>query len=147
VSIINSSFDAYKVNVTASSCGGADGSYDGLAALSDNLVSNDTLTAGVSNGSFSVVTTFMGGGSSSISQLVPNSATAGDPAFTLTVNGSGFTSSSVVYWNAATRPTTFVTANQLTAQISASDIATAGTIPVYVRSNGQNSNTVNFMVN
>ena len=71
VSIINSSFDAYKVNVTASSCGGADGSYDGLAALSDNLGLNDTLTAGVSNGSFSLVTTFIGGGSSSISQLVP----------------------------------------------------------------------------
>ncbi len=153
VSIINSSFDAYKVNVTASSCGGADGSYDGLAALSDNLGLNDTLTAGVSNGSFSLVTTFIGGGSSSISALVPNNATAGDPAFTLTVNGSGFTSSSIVYWNAATRPTTFAMANQLTAQISASDIATAGTVQVYVRTSGgiygggTNSNVVNFTVN
>jgi len=44
-------------------------------------------------------------------------------------------------------------ANQITVQISASDIATAGMIPVYVHSsggiygNGVNSNTVTFTVN
>ncbi|SRR3989442_707107 len=95
----------------------------------------------------------MGGGASSISQLVPNTATHGDPAFTLTVNGTGFASSSVVYWNGQTRSTTFVMANQLTASISAADIANAATVPVYVRTTGgiygggTNSNTVNFTVN
>jgi hypothetical protein len=48
---------------------------------------------------------------------------AGGPAFTLTVNGSGFVSSSVVRWNGANRPTTFVNASRLTAAIPASDIA------------------------
>ncbi len=96
-----------------------------------------------------------GGGTaaSHIDALVPNTATAGSSAFTLTVNGSGFAPSSTVYWNAATRPTTFATAKQLTAQISASDIATAGMVQVYVRTTGGiygggvNSNTVNFTVN
>jgi Mn2+/Fe2+ NRAMP family transporter len=90
---------------------------------------------------------------SHIDALVPNTATAGSAAFMLTVNGSGFTSSSVVYWNGATRSTMFATAKQLTAQISASDIAAAGTAQVYVRTTGgiygggTNSNTVNFTVN
>lgn len=94
-----------------------------------------------------------GGGASSISQLVPNMSTHGDPAFTLTVNGTGFTSSSVVYWNGQTRPTTFVMANQLTAQISAADVANPATVPVHVRTSGgiygggTNSNTMNFTVN
>jgi hypothetical protein len=91
-----------------------------------------------------------------ITQLMPNSAMAGSPAFTLTVNGSNFVNGAVVYWNTATRTTTFVTAGQLTAAISASDIATAGTVAVYVRNpggtgiytnqTGQNSNTMNFTV-
>jgi hypothetical protein len=85
--------------------------------------------------------------------LVPNTATHGDPAFTLTVNGTGFTAGSVVYWNGKTRSTTLVMANQLTASISAADIASAATVPVYVRTaggiygGGTNSNTVNFTVN
>jgi hypothetical protein len=70
---------------------------------------------------------------------VPNSATSGGPALTLTVNGSGFGSDAVVYWNASVR--------QVTAAISAADIAMKGTVPVYVRTNGQNSNTMNFTVN
>ena len=100
--------------------------------------------------------TSMGGGgtaASHIDALVPNTATAGSAAFTLTVNGSGFTGNSAVYWNTTGRATTFVTAKQLTAAISAADIATAGTIQVYVRTSGGaygggvNSNTVNFTVN
>ncbi len=106
-------------------------------------------------GGYSSNTSTGGGGTTAthIDALVPNTATAGSAAFTLTVNGSGFAASSTVYWNAATRPTTFATAKQLTAQISAADIATAGTIQVYARTSGGaygggvNSNTVNFTVN
>ena len=57
-SAISSSHNAYKVNVTTSSCGTFDGAYDGLATLSDNIVLNDTLTVGVSNASFSIVAVF-----------------------------------------------------------------------------------------
>ncbi len=62
----------------------------------------------------------------------PNSAEAGSPAFLLTVTGNNFVSNSVVRWNGAARATTFVSANQLTAQIPASDVANAGTANVTV---------------
>ncbi len=67
-----------------------------------------------------------------ISSLSPASATAGGAAFTLTVNGSGFVSGSVVRWNGSARPTAFVSATQLTAAIPAADIAVAGTASVTV---------------
>jgi hypothetical protein len=89
-----------------------------------------------------------------ISTLSPDSATAGDSGFVLTVNGTGFASNSVVYWNSATVSTSYVTAQQLTAQISAADIATAGTASLYVKNpgtgmyaTGMNSNTVDFTIN
>jgi hypothetical protein len=68
----------------------------------------------------------------SITSLNPSSATAGGPAFTLTVNGSGFISSSVVNFNGSARTTTFVSATQIKASILASDIATSGTANVTV---------------
>jgi hypothetical protein len=98
----------------------------------------------------------MAPGAPTVTQLMPNSTMMGGPAFTLTVNGSNFVNGAVAYWNGATRTTTFVTAGQVTAAISASDISTAGTVPVYVKNpggtgiymnqGGQNSNTVNFTV-
>jgi hypothetical protein len=89
----------------------------------------------------------MGGTVPSVTQLVPNSATAPGMAFTLTVNGSGFGTDAVVYWNGAVRTTTYATGKQVTAMISAADVANPGMVPVYVHSNGQNSNTMNFTVN
>jgi len=58
--------------------------------------------------------------------------TAQGPAFTLTVNGSNFVLSSVVKWNGSSRATTFVNSGQLTAQIGAPDVATAGQAAVTV---------------
>ena len=55
-----------------------------------------------------------------------SSVIAGDPDFTLTVNGSGFVYGSVVRWNGADRPTTLISASQLKAAIPASDIAVGG---------------------
>src|SRR5207249_4766670 len=64
--------------------------------------------------------------------LVPAAAAPGGPGFTLTVNGTGFVSGSVVNWNASPRPTTFVSGSQLTASIAAADIETAGTAPYFL---------------
>jgi len=69
-----------------------------------------------------------------ISELVPNSAKAGSPAFTLTVNGSGFNSDAIVNWNGT--KTTFVTGKQLTATVPASAVATPGTVKVTVTNPG-----------
>ncbi len=67
-----------------------------------------------------------------LSSVSPAAVIAGDPGFTLQVNGSGFVYPSIVRWNGADRPTTFVSANQLQAQIPASDILSAGTAQVTV---------------
>ena len=72
----------------------------------------------------------------SLSSLSPNSATAGGAAFTLTVNGSGFVSGSTVQWNGSALPTTYVSASQLTASVSASFIASQGTANVTVQNSG-----------
>ena len=64
--------------------------------------------------------------------IAPASATEGDPGFTLTVNGNDFIDSSVVRWDGQDRATTFVSANQLQAAISAADIAVIGTATVTV---------------
>ena len=83
--------------------------------------------------------------------LVPPSTAAGGAAFTLTVNGAAnFVSSSVVNWNGSPRVTTFVSATQLTAAITAADIAVAGSFPVTVTNpmpGGGASNAVPFTVN
>jgi hypothetical protein len=63
------------------------------------------------------------------------------------VDGSGFASNAVVFWAGMAQPTMFVSANQLVATISGSQIAFPATIEVYVRSNNRNSNAMNFMVN
>jgi outer membrane protein assembly factor BamB len=61
-------------------------------------------------------------GPGTLSSLIPATVQAG-VAFTLTVNGSGFNSSSVVIFNGDPVPTTFVSVTQLTASISASAVA------------------------
>ena len=84
-----------------------------------------------------------------LSSLSPASATAGTAALTLTVNGSGFVSSSVVHWNGSARNTTFVGATQLGAAISAADLATAGSFAVSVVTpppGGGTSGNVTFAV-
>ena len=67
-----------------------------------------------------------------LTSVSPTTAVAGSAGFTLTAIGTGFVSGSAVQWNGAARTTTFVSATQLTAAISASDIATVGTAQVTV---------------
>jgi hypothetical protein len=81
--------------------------------------------------------------------LVPSSAVPGGAGFTLTVNGTGFVSGSVVNWNGATRTTTFLNSSQVTATIPASDVATAGTASVTVSNpapGGGSSNVTCFEI-
>ena len=81
-----------------------------------------------------------------ISTFAPTSAMAGGAGFVLTITGSGFATNSIVYWNGIAHGTQYGTAQQITANITAADIANAGNVPVYVNSSGQNSNTMNFPV-
>jgi hypothetical protein len=117
-------------------------------------------TAG--SGQITVTNPAPGGGSSSpinfaivypvptIGSLSPSSATAGGSAFTLTVNGTNFTEASVVSFNGTAKPTTFMNSSQLTAAISAADIAASGTANVTVTNptpGGGSSTAQSFKIN
>ncbi len=89
--------------------------------------------AGNSGASAAVTVTVRNGSPApTLGSLSPNSATAGGTAFALTGNGGNFVASSVVRWNGADRTTSYVSATQLRAAISAADIASAGTAQVTV---------------
>src|SRR5204862_6740141 len=129
--------------------------------LTAAIPATDLATPGTA--SVTVVTPTPGGGTSSVqaftvapyslpatSALAPASATASGAAFTLTVTGSNFVSGSEVRWNGAARTTTFVSATQLTAAITAADIVTAGTASVTVFTatpGGGTSSAVTFTIN
>lgn len=64
--------------------------------------------------------------------LVPAAIAPGSHSFLLTLNGNGFTPASIVRWNGSARKTTFVSKTQLTARISAAEVAVASTAVVTV---------------
>lgn len=67
-----------------------------------------------------------------ITSLSPSSAMAGAAPTTLTVNGSGFITTSSVTFNSVAHTATVVSASQLTIPLSAADLATAGSFVVTV---------------
>ena len=76
----------------------------------------------------------------------PTAVAPGSGPFTLTVYGANFVSGAVVNWNYEARPTTFVSAHELQAQILASDITknTAGTITVTNPAPGGGNSSASF---
>jgi hypothetical protein len=68
-----------------------------------------------------------------IFSLSPGIATAGGPAFVLTVNGSDLPSGSVVTWDGSDRPTTFVSSSRVDAEIGAADLVPGRMVAVAVR--------------
>jgi hypothetical protein len=74
-----------------------------------------------------------------ISQLNPDSATAGGAGFTLTVDGTNFNANAVVNWNgvAQTANTTYVSGGQLTVAVPAAAVAASGTVTVTVTNPGK----------
>ncbi|MDX2034450.1 MAG: pre-peptidase C-terminal domain-containing protein [Blastocatellia bacterium] len=115
-----------------------------VSQLSAQIPASDLQTAGTAT--IRVVNPEPGGGPSNtvdfpvqapnpiprITTISPNSVEAGGPGFTLTVNGTGFATNSVVRFNGNAVATTFVSATQLTVSVSAADIANAGTASVTV---------------
>ena len=83
-------------------------------------------------GGFSVAARPAAPPSPTASSLSPASAPAGSGGLTLTVNGSGFVSTSVVRWNGIARTTTLVSPGQLQAVIGSADLAVTDSIPVSV---------------
>jgi hypothetical protein len=82
-----------------------------------------------------------------IGTLSPATTVHGGVAFTLTVNGTLFVSGATVLWGGGARVTTFVSATQLTAAITAADIALSGTVAVTVKNPDTGvSNASNFTI-
>jgi hypothetical protein len=85
--------------------------------------------------------------SSALAFISPSSVLVGSQGFTITANGTGFTSGAEILWNGTALTTTLVSAIQLTAAVPASDLTTSGVVQVSVRIPGsaqsptQNVNT------
>lgn len=115
-------------------------------SLSTTFVSATQLTAvvpaadmaGSSSSAITVENPAPGGGTSSqasftvnspapaISAISPRYVPPGGSA-TITITGTGFEANSVVMWNGAARPTTFVSSTSLTVVLSATDLQNQGT--------------------
>jgi hypothetical protein len=81
-----------------------------------------------------------------IAELVPASVPVNSVGFTLTVNGSDFGTDATVFWNSVAQHTIYVTSGQLIVTVTPEDLQMSGPVPVYVRTEAQNSNTVDFNV-
>lgn len=86
--------------------------------------------------------------SSTLSYVSPASATVGGGGFTITANGTGYTSGALILWNGKALITTLINSGQLTAPVPASDLAAAGTVQIAVQipgsaQSGTNINAVN----
>ena len=84
--------------------------------------------------------------SPSITALTPDTVPVDSVPFMLTVNGSNFGTDAIVFWNGTPLNTRFVTSSQIVATLTDTNLMFAGLIPVYVRTGGLNSNTVDFNV-
>jgi sugar lactone lactonase YvrE len=84
-----------------------------------------------------------------LGSLSPAFTDAGGADFTLTVSGSEFTAGSQIYWGTSALATQYVSATQLTAQVPATSIATAGITAITVETltpGGGTSNSLQFEV-
>ncbi|MBZ5728082.1 MAG: IPT/TIG domain-containing protein [Acidobacteriia bacterium] len=147
--------------VSKSSNGGTSwsASNNGLTAVGVNALAIDPwnpATLYAATGAGTVFKSANGGASwqptgvSTASSLFPSAAQASGAGFALTVNGSNFATDSIVQWNGSNRSTTFASATQLTASISASDVALAGTALITVFNptpGGGASNAMTFTIN
>lgn len=84
-----------------------------------------------------------------IASLSPAYAAEQGGTFILMVNGSGFDSGSVVYWQGTALATQFASATKLTANVPSSDLATPGVVTIQVKSadvTGNSTNSLQFEV-
>ena len=101
---------------------------------------NPSHNPNVANGPLRVITS----SPPSITNLLPSSSPVNAVPFTLEIDGTNFDTNAVVYWDGSPLSTTFVSSQQLFADLASTNLMLAGTIKVYVRTDGLNSNTVEF---
>ena len=79
-------------------------------------------------------------------QLSPNTVPVNSVPFTMTVTGANFGTDAVVFWNNIPQSTRFISSTQLQVVLTDADLMQFGLAHVFVRTGGQNSNTINFDV-
>jgi endo-1,4-beta-xylanase len=111
--------------------------FTGCADLSTFTVSAPWSSATYDTGTFTSTALAVGNPAPNpvpaISGFSPAYSSAGSPAFILTVNGSAFLPNSTVYWGSTALATTYVSSSQLTAQVTASQIAKEGITAITVQ--------------
>jgi outer membrane protein assembly factor BamB len=134
--------------------------YVSATSLTATVPASDLTTAGTvsvtvsdasSGGASSAVVPFTISTQTSptISALAPSTLMAGGAAFQLVVTGTNFIPSATVQWDGRPLPTTFGSATQLTAQVTAAQISSVSNVPVTVvndDSAGGTSNVSTFSV-
>ena len=135
----------------------------GITALATRSVDDTQLTAGVPFGlvaqSGSPVVTVSSGGVASngvaftvggenptIGKIEPSVAMMGRDGFELVVDGINFTSDATVQWDGQPLTTRFVDGGQLTARVLETSLASAGAVPVTVKTNAATSAPASFAV-
>jgi hypothetical protein len=104
-------------------------------AGSQTITATDTLIASITGTSNAV--TVSGASAANpvpfVNQaLSPDAVAPGGPSLTLTVNGTGFVSGSVVQWDGSARATNFISNSKLTATVLAADVSNFNTASVTV---------------
>ena len=107
---------------------GSQSSANQIVIVTSSLVTNSSVAAPVP----------------AISSVSPTQVHSGDAAFTLQVNGSGFTNTSSVMVNGAALTTTYVSSSSLSAQIPASDLYEWGQLNVLVVTPAPGGGTSNY---
>ncbi len=121
-----------SVTITLTGTPSSAGPVQTLATVTAQTFDPDT-----SNNQVTAFTTLSGSLYSplpSLASLSPNLAAKGSDSFTLTVNGSDFTTASTVLWNGASLPTSFINSAQLTATVDSSLISNLGWAKISVSS-------------
>lgn len=119
----NNGFAFRSVDIT-----GSQSSANQIAILTSSLVTNSSVAAPVP----------------AISSVSPTQVHSGDAAFTLQVNGSGFTNTSSIMVNGTALMTTYVSSSSLSAQVPASDLYESGQLNVLVVTPAPGGGTSNY---
>jgi hypothetical protein len=119
-----------------------------IAAAGTGSVTVTTPGAAVSNAAaFTVTSAVVSNPAPAVSALSPSSLTAGSAAINLKVNGTGFKSGAVVYWNGAPVNTVYQSSTLILAYVSQTALKSKGTATVTVMDPGTSaSNPVTFTV-
>jgi hypothetical protein len=125
-----------------------------LAGIMFNLVWVITVQS-ASTGSHTIINVYKSGNSPSenpvpvINSIQPTSTIVGSGAFTLTITGTNFITTSVAQWNDAVRSTLFISPTRLQAAISTTDTSSYGLARINVFNpppGGGKSNPISFEI-